>query len=213
MTKSERLLYLISLLRQRGAASVAELSEQCRVSRRTIYRDLNSLSRMNIPIVYDNGYQLAHDGDLPSMRLGADELDLIRYACAHNPAAEYRFFRERFRLIEQKLSEHLQSAPGSLGRFLRIEGSHNSAEASSGEVRDWLRAFCHAIESRRKVFLELADSRSATGCYIPVCICLTDSGVILRVHGRENDQTLEFDCRRIRSVHVTAEVYSLNDDQ
>jgi len=58
MTKAERLIYLVNMIKNRGAIYVKDMANECGVSDRTIYRDMKSLSRMNIPLYNQNGYRL-----------------------------------------------------------------------------------------------------------------------------------------------------------
>ncbi|MCH9032280.1 MAG: HTH domain-containing protein, partial [candidate division Zixibacteria bacterium] len=56
MTKAERLFHIVRFLRVRGKADISELAEECSVSHRTVYRDILSLSELNVLIYYENGY-------------------------------------------------------------------------------------------------------------------------------------------------------------
>lgn len=103
MTKSERLWYLVNMIRDRGVMLVREMTQECGVSQRTIYRDLNSLAKMNIPVYYEDGYRLREDARLPLMQLSPTEAQLIRYSLRSNPLTEHPALRERFREIEQKV--------------------------------------------------------------------------------------------------------------
>ena len=49
--KLERLLAILSLLSDRNRITAKELAEKFEVSKRTIYRDLESLNQAGIPIV------------------------------------------------------------------------------------------------------------------------------------------------------------------
>ena len=58
MTKTERLMNLINLIKSREVVTVQDMSREFGISQRTVYRDLNTLSKMNIPVYYENGYRL-----------------------------------------------------------------------------------------------------------------------------------------------------------
>ncbi|RME19381.1 MAG: HTH domain-containing protein, partial [Candidatus Zixiibacteriota bacterium] len=47
MPKSDRLLYILNLLRTRRNLNAARLAEECGVTERSIYRDIISLSEAN----------------------------------------------------------------------------------------------------------------------------------------------------------------------
>jgi|WetSurMetagenome_2_1015567.scaffolds.fasta_scaffold36162_4 predicted DNA-binding transcriptional regulator YafY len=67
MKKSERLLYILSLLRTRKRLRAKDLAAKCEVTERTIYRDICSISGSNIPIFFDDGYKLIHEEFMPPM--------------------------------------------------------------------------------------------------------------------------------------------------
>ena len=112
VTKSERLMFLVNMLKTRRALSVQQMSSTCEVSERTIYRDLGSLSRMNIPIYYDNGYRLAREVGFPGVDFGVQDLELLCYCLRHHPLTDHPFFARRFRIIERKIRERIRSRPG-----------------------------------------------------------------------------------------------------
>jgi len=69
MTKTERLLFIINLLKVKKTITFDKLLEKCRVSKRTLYRDIAFLSELNFPISYDKnkGYRLTKKINLPRM--------------------------------------------------------------------------------------------------------------------------------------------------
>jgi predicted DNA-binding transcriptional regulator YafY len=207
MTKSERLLHLIGLLRNRGPLSIAELSDQCGISRRTVYRDINSLLKMNIPVVYDDGYQIAGDTSLPVIELSAEELDLLRYACCHNPASWCRYFRRRFQLIEEKLTGRVRVTTLTQSGMLQVDLPSSDRQPAGDAAKDHLEAFCNAIRRHRKVLIELNGARADRRYCIPRRIRLTGDGVLLVVQGEQPQEDLELDFADVHAVHVTSEVF------
>ncbi|MFY2506957.1 helix-turn-helix transcriptional regulator [Vibrio pectenicida] len=77
MTKSERLLELITLLRsKRYAVTASELAYILNVSERTIYRDIKSLVKTGIPILGESGtgYVLQSGTHLPPLMFTKHEM-------------------------------------------------------------------------------------------------------------------------------------------
>ena len=85
MTKAERLLYLINLIKSHHNLTSKELAEKCGVSDRTIFRDLNSLASVSFPIYYDQGYKFLQGAFLPTLNLTEDELSILRFAFEFSP--------------------------------------------------------------------------------------------------------------------------------
>ena len=115
VTKSERLMFLITMLKTRRVSSVLQMCASCEVSERTIYRDLGSLSRMNIPVYYDRGYRLAHKVAFPGVDLSIPDLELLCYCLRHHPLTGHAFFARRFRIIERKIRDRIHNQVGHNG--------------------------------------------------------------------------------------------------
>ncbi len=80
MNSAERRLKLILLLqRPGGKKTVQELADIFGVSRRTIFRDFNVLSEINVPINYDRytGYGLVEGYKMPPLMFNSKELATI----------------------------------------------------------------------------------------------------------------------------------------
>jgi predicted DNA-binding transcriptional regulator YafY len=82
-----RLLQILLALRGRSAPNARELADLCEVSRRTIYRDLQTLAQAGVPLRYlpeQQGYRLAPGFHLEAPKLEESEaiaLVLVAAAC------------------------------------------------------------------------------------------------------------------------------------
>jgi predicted DNA-binding transcriptional regulator YafY len=80
MHRAERLFQLTTLLRNRRTVLTArQLSEHLRVSERTIYRDIQSLSLSGVPIEGEAGvgYRLSHRYQLPPLMFDREEVEAL----------------------------------------------------------------------------------------------------------------------------------------
>lgn len=80
MQRAERLFQLLTLLRNRRTVMTArQLSEQLRVSERTIYRDVQSLSLSGVPVEGEAGvgYRLSHRYQLPPLMFDRHEVEAL----------------------------------------------------------------------------------------------------------------------------------------
>lgn len=124
MTKTERLLYIIDLFRVRKSISLAELTEECRVSKRTVYRDLLSLSDMDIPIYYDNGYRLAKKISLPALNFTEFEQELIGLSLKCSPLFSSPRVSRMIKNIELKILSAIPNKKDKqLNRFIALNES------------------------------------------------------------------------------------------
>lgn len=76
MPRNDRLFALAALLRGHRVRTAADLSTALGVSVRTLYRDVEALRRMGVPVHGEGGvgYRLTAEGDLPAVAFTGDEL-------------------------------------------------------------------------------------------------------------------------------------------
>jgi predicted DNA-binding transcriptional regulator YafY len=77
MSKSERIIFILSLLRRSKFLTARDLAQKCQVSERTIYRDIISISVINIPIYFENGYKLLSQDFLPPVNFTPTEAEYL----------------------------------------------------------------------------------------------------------------------------------------
>lgn len=81
MKKTERQNGIVHLLRSRKKMTAKELSVYYEVSERTIYRDIDALSQLKVPIIsYEGlggGYEIDASYFMPSIRLDANEVLML----------------------------------------------------------------------------------------------------------------------------------------
>jgi len=79
MRRADRLFQIVQLLRGRGTTTAAALGEELGVSERTIYRDIQDLTRSGMPIQGEAGvgYALPHGFDLPPLMFTEGELSAL----------------------------------------------------------------------------------------------------------------------------------------
>ena len=103
MTKTERLLFILNLFRVKKSARIDELAAECNVSRRTIYRDLQVLIAMDIPIYCNDGYNLVDKISMPPLNFTREEQELLGYCLMNTPLKRSPRFAEKIRNIELKI--------------------------------------------------------------------------------------------------------------
>lgn len=81
MKKTERLNGIVYALKERGKMTAHELAQLFEVSVRTIYRDIDALSQLKVPIyTYDGvngGYEINMDYFIPSISLTEQEITML----------------------------------------------------------------------------------------------------------------------------------------
>jgi len=79
MRRADRLFVIVQYLRSRRLTTADWLAQKLEVSVRTVYRDIQDLSRSGIPVEGEAGvgYALRHSLDLPPLQFTRDEAEAI----------------------------------------------------------------------------------------------------------------------------------------
>jgi len=107
MSKYDRLLYILNLIRSRKNLNAGLLADECGVSERTIYRDIAALSRANIPIYYENGYKCASGNFLPPLNFSAEEYMALKSALESSPLYRIGITGKRLKSVLAKIEATL----------------------------------------------------------------------------------------------------------
>lgn len=182
MGKTERLWKMKELLNRRSSVSLKELCRQYHVSERTIYRDLRSLERMKVSILFDGEYRLAKP-KREAKTLSPDQVDLVIFCLRNNPLVNYSFFRASLRKIE---AEFQQLAGGQSKRFLesqyvRLPPLNSECSVNRTKCDRWLRLFLSACSAGKMVNVMTRSSSSQSVTFRPLNVLLNSSGPILCV--------------------------------
>jgi len=136
MSKYDRLLYILNLLRARRNLNARKLAEECGVTERSIYRDIVALSEANVPIYYDNGYKLASGNFLPPLNFDFDEYHSLKLALDSSPLSRTAKYQAALRRVKAKVEAGLSDSVKKKERFtpetMSIEIA-TSAEQKRGE--------------------------------------------------------------------------------
>lgn len=212
MTKAERLIYLVNMIKNRGTVLVKDMAAECGVSDRTIYRDLNSLSRMNIPIYYKNGYRLMRDTDVPFMDLSLEDMELIRYALKKNPLAGNPFFKTRFRMIDQKMREKERAHKNNEdGDFFIFDSQAEPTERTPGS--EILSRFLMAVFERRKIAVRTRGADGPEGVFVPLAVRVRGHEPVLILADSNKSATTEVNVETISDLRLTNEAFERRPTQ
>jgi predicted DNA-binding transcriptional regulator YafY len=150
-----RLLKLLQTLQSGGGQNASGLARACAVSRRTIFRDLESLRLAGVPLEYDQDgqrYSIPGSFFLPPVNLTAAEaLALIALASEMGRSDRLPFYEAAHAAVlklQSSLPSALRSEMRALARAIRIRPSRVSRLADKASVYQQLVA---AIAARRVV--------------------------------------------------------------
>jgi len=154
MSKFDRLLFILQLIKVRRNLTTKALAEECGVSERTIYRDVKSLSeRTGVSIYYDKGYKLLAEAFLPPLNLDQDELIALWTGLQSDPVkANSQLLKSAKSIltkVETQLPDSVRRNFRHLREFIKIESKQSASmkEAINFQILK------QAISESRKVDL------------------------------------------------------------
>ena len=161
MNRIDRLTAILLRL-QSGKRTAGELADHFEVSRRTILRDIQALSEMNIPVVaevgVEGGYSLPDDYALPPLALTLHEAILLRLALSSlAQLGTTPFERERASLLDKAETLLPRHGRARLAQFAETLAVDLPAQPHPTPFLDRL------LESARREEWVTATYRSARG--------------------------------------------------
>ncbi len=103
MSKYDRMLYILNLLRSRRNLNAAMLAQECGVTERSIYRDIAALSEVNVPIYYDRGYKFASNNFLPPLNFTVDEYLTLKTTLESSPLYKSGLAKKHIKSLRSKI--------------------------------------------------------------------------------------------------------------
>jgi predicted DNA-binding transcriptional regulator YafY len=207
MTKAERIMFLINLIRSGDAGSIDELSEKCDVSPRTIYRDLESLQKMNIPVYFDAGYHIKEEADLSFLDVDAGDAELIIFCLRNNPLANHTYFKNRLANLQERLDRRIPGGgQGRLDRLFLTDQESKPTPQISRHGQEMLDRFIQAILEQRVVALAAGDQVS-DGVYIPLAVRIAGPEARLIVTTSMDGTPVEVPVESVKRLTLTQSTF------
>ena len=193
----------LRLLQANPVVSVQRLCELSGVSPRTIYRDITLLTRMNIPIYYDDGYRLAQTNQLPIPEFDAGELELLSFCLTHNPLAGFPSFARRFRQLEKRILHRAHSRETSAS-VRALPATRDIATPVSALEDRIIQRFLRAMERKCAVRVVLKEDPRQPLFGLPRGIAFRDNSVLLLVDRLPTEARTEVRLIQIKEIRVTS---------
>ena len=164
-----RLLRMVNLLQSGSRCAVSQLMADCRVSRRTVFRDLRLLQSAGIPVRYQSGsssyvIQVERSSQLPQM--DAEELAVTLWALHAAPIAPGGVLRgvaaRAARKLLQALAPEVRPRAANASRVVAVP--KRRLAVSVAEERHFLDVLW-ALHSRTRLLVACTDQESNS----PLC--------------------------------------------
>lgn len=201
MTKAERLLFIVNLFRVRQKITLSELTRECEVSERTIYRDLTSLSTINIPIYFDNGYQLVREISLPPLNFTEDEQELLGYCLQNSILHKSKYLKNKIKNIELKILSTLPEEGKS--RLTSHLYNNNSGDGyfSKGED-DIIKCFIRALFERRAIEIKYKIGGKKIERVMPRAINIKGDDWRFAFDAPDQSRSFEVSLKSVESIKI-----------
>ena len=218
ISRLQRILRLLSVLQSKRLHTPDELARRLEISRRTVFRDLESLRKAGIPYCHDEkrgGYRLISDGFLlPPLNLNLSEslaLLLVTSNTDNIMSEPFGCHIQRAAMkIESALPSHIQRHCGVVIRNTSIQQGRRPSKANAPENFSTLR---HAIANSQKVeilYESFYERQSITTILSPYHLHFANSGWYVMGHSSFHRQVRTFNIARIRAIKLLKSLYLLD---
>ena len=216
MYRAERLFQLTTLLRNRRTVLTAkQMSEHLRVSERTIYRDIQSLSLSGVPIEGEAGvgYRLSHRYQLPPLMFDREEVEALllgaRMVSSWGDTEMAIHANQAIQKILAVLHDHLRHSDESLPLLVpNIEEVQKFYTAHSQPMRE-------AIRLRQRVAIDYvrADDEHSSRTIEPLGMIFWGKVWTLVAWCQLRGDYRTFRLDRIQSILVTDEKFETSENK
>jgi predicted DNA-binding transcriptional regulator YafY len=163
MKSQERRLQILLMLQSgRKQISVDYLSEHYNVSRRTIFRDLNFIAEMDVPIAYDpeRGYSIPKTYAIPPLMFNEREIAVIRMGLSFIESQSNSDMKDAAKSVSVKigsvLPESLKPLYTTMENSVIVDPVMNRLDPIKGEG-EWY-VLSNAISNNNKILINYKKS-------------------------------------------------------
>jgi predicted DNA-binding transcriptional regulator YafY len=155
MSKAERLQLILALLKASPGMRPGDLAARCRVSERSIFRDLHILQTIGLPVYFDRGYRLPTPTFLPPLHLTGEEALALRVAAGRGAERDGPL-AQALRSAQAKLALRLAPATPILERQMPLQLP--GVQSLSAEASQILPLVQEAVATGRRLTIQYAKS-------------------------------------------------------
>jgi proteasome accessory factor B len=216
LPQSHRLLTLIRLLQAGRGYNTKELAGACRVSRRTIFRDLDAMRQSGLPLVFDEGsqqYRLTGGACLPPLHLTPEEALAMVLLCHELGKDSGLPFlgpaRSAAVKIESSLPIRLREHVSSLAHAVEIRTVPLTPMEQQGDVYLQLLAAMAARSCVRISYHSLAERQEIGTRLNPYRLLFSRRSWYVIGRSSLHRSTRTFNLERIRRLEPLSQTYSI----
>jgi predicted DNA-binding transcriptional regulator YafY len=215
-TRLPRLLELLVILHSRTAQRTRALAERMGVSERTVYRDLEALSRAKIPVHFDKdrgGYRVSAGYFLPPIQLTLGEAMALSVLGSEMAGkGQPPFLQEAWQAITKirsQLPATVMDEVEAIDGHVRVRAAQASPQDGCAAHFEMLRK---AIAKRRKVRCSYeGGKRDGPFLFRPYSLFFAKRAWYVIGHNERRNAERSLKLNRLREVHSTEFPYGIPD--
>ncbi|WP_432403099.1 helix-turn-helix transcriptional regulator [Wukongibacter sp. M2B1] len=218
MKKTERLNAIIMALSKYKRLTAKDLSEMLEINIRTIYRDIDALGQMQVPIVSyygkDGGYELLDDYWLPSVSFTEEEI--LSLILAHklinqlNMPGFSKYLQSATLKIENIMVSSLKKEVSNIQERIHFDIMNIAPIIGSDKWFDVLRDSFHSDRCIRILYFTPAALKITTRIVEPHVLLFIKGAWYLKGYCRMRKAIRTFRLDRIKSIELTDEIFILD---
>lgn len=224
-----QVLSAVKLIGRLSGATIDELEDKLGISRRSVYRILETLEDLGYPYYKDeehnNRYRLVDLGrtaqwwiPLPSVNFDLIDRVLLDYlfeSASQDPAltSGIRSLRKKIAFIGASTGYAFaakESGAGALKKTICLLSATSALKASSPEVEDFLKVFLEATKEKRVCELSYESRKSGKVMTYPVnplALFQSEGGLYCYVEVPRNESIIIIALERVREVKVLDQTF------
>ena len=204
MAKTERLFRLIQYLHEHGHTPAAHLAQKLGISKRTLFRDLNSLAVLNLPIHNDpgKGYSLIDDTQVKFGGFSINDADLILFCLNHNPLNNSPYFRRRLLNLKDILQQLF--AGKSIFKKDSVLEFDSSYVGLAEKHYENLVKFLFAIYHKNQVFLLEKGSFTSNEAFLPIGVKFKGDSATYILSSKKHNRNYRVDAKDLQGISISS---------
>lgn len=166
MGRVNNILYLTNLLHEKGSINVNEIRKFCKVSERTAYRYLSTMSKANIPLYYDldtRSYRLMQSQTLSTNELSLHDIVLLLCSLASVRKSDNMAYSDNIDRLVNRLVARYPFGLSEVWEVLKRNSSGNSGDPNSFSISHVM--IMVAMLLKLKISIQVKDKDGSISSY------------------------------------------------
>lgn len=220
MQKIERLMAIILALKKRKKMTAKELADTFEVNMRTIYRDIQALSEMNVPVVSypgnDGGYEILDDYFIPPVMFNKEEVFALLLAKKIIDIIDIpgysKYSNSAFLKIENLVCDNFKKDFDDIQKRIVFDIKLNDKEIDNPYIFDMVKKALKDNLKMKITYMENNSDNLSEHIIRPYGIVFEDGIWFIAAYSELNNHKTDFILQKIKEASVLDEVFDFPDN-